>query len=122
MYLAQGNRRSISGQVARAYRYPLRRWRDRVAPLALARMVPSDFDHPSIEMFRKNQEFVERFTGPAAIVWGDRDPVLGRLRSRLEKQFPNAPVTRTNAGHFLQEEVPDEIAAAVRDVARRLEG
>ncbi len=34
--------------------------------------------------------------------------------------FPDAPVTRTTAGHFPQEEVPDAIAAAVLDVARRV--
>jgi haloalkane dehalogenase len=122
MRLAQGDKSSIRGAVARAYRYPLRHVRDRVAPLALARMVPNDFDHPSIEPLRRNQQFVESFTGPAAIVWGDRDPVLGRLRTRIEGLFPNAPVTRTNGGHFLQEEVPDDIANAVRDVARRLDG
>jgi hypothetical protein len=30
------------------------------------------------------------------------------------------PVTETQAGHFLQEEVPEEIAAAVMDVNARL--
>ena len=34
----QGDRRSIRGEVARAYRWPLPTWRDRVAPLALARI------------------------------------------------------------------------------------
>jgi cis-3-alkyl-4-acyloxetan-2-one decarboxylase len=41
------------------------------------------------------------------------------VRTWIEKLLPDAPVTRTGAGHFLQEEVPDEIAAAVRDVAQR---
>lgn len=122
MRFTQGDRASISGHVARAYTYPLWRLRDNVAPLALARMVPNDFDHPSIEPLRRCQEWIERFDGPAAIVWGDRDPVLGRLRSWMEKLFPTAPVTRTDAGHFLQEEVPEEIASAVRDVAGRLTG
>jgi haloalkane dehalogenase len=122
MRFTQGDRTSIRGDVARAYTYPLWRLRDNAAPLALARMVPNDFDHPSIEPLRRCQAWIERFDGPAAIVWGDRDPVLGRLRTWMEKLFPNAPVTRTDAGHFLQEEVPGEIASAVRDVARRLTG
>lgn len=116
---AQGDKRSISGEVARAYRWPLRRFADRVAPLALARMVPDSETHPSVAPLRRCQELVDAFTGPAAIVWGDRDPVLGRVRSFVERRLPNAPVTRTAAGHFLQEEVPEALAAAVRDVTRR---
>ena len=54
-------------------------------------------------------------------MWGDRDPVLGRVRNWMQKLFPQAPMTRTQAGHFLQEEVPREIADAVRGVARELE-
>ena len=83
-------------------------------------MVPDTFDHPSIEPLRACQRYVEAFDGPAAIVWGDRDPVLGRVRGWMEKLFPDTPVTRTDAGHFLQEEVPIEIAAAIRDVASRM--
>jgi haloalkane dehalogenase len=46
-----------------------------------------------------------------------RDPVLGRVVNHLERMLPHARVTRTNAGHFLQEEVPRDIAAAIRSVA-----
>ena len=35
--------------------------------------------------------------------------------------FPNARVTETQAGHFLQEEVPVEIAAAIMRVVEELE-
>ena len=117
MALAQGDRASISGEVARAYRFPLRRFADRVAPLALARMVPGDHQHPSIPALARCEAWVQAFRGPAEVVWGDRDPVLGRARSRIEALLPQARVTRTRAGHFLQEEVPDDIAAAVRRVA-----
>lgn len=119
LHRAQGDPRSIRGDVARAYRFPLRGLARNVAPLALARMVPNSLDHPSVEPLRKCQELVESFGGPAAIVWGDRDPVLGRVRGRIEKLLPRARVTRTEAGHFLQEEVPEAIAEAVRDVAGR---
>jgi haloalkane dehalogenase len=119
---AQGDRASIRGDVARAYRWPLRSRRDNLAPLALARMVPDSLEHPSIAPLRRCQELVERFEGPAAIVWGDQDPVLGRVRSHIERLLPRAEVTRTEAGHFLQEEVPEAIAAAIRGVARRATG
>src|SRR5207244_644629 len=104
------------GDVLRAYRYPLAGLANNVAPLALARMVADTMEHVSIEPLRRCQAFMEAFTGPIAIVWGDRDPVLGGVLSHLQRMLPNAVVRRTNAGHFLQEEVPDVIAAAVGDV------
>ncbi len=118
LWLAQGDRRSIRGPIARAYRYPLRRLRDRVAPLALARMVPDSMRHPSLPDLARCGELFTSLPGPVEVVWGDRDPVLGRGRSRIEKLRPDATVTRTNAGHFLQEEVPDVIGDAVRRAAR----
>jgi haloalkane dehalogenase len=88
-----------------------------VAPLALTRMVPDGPDHPSVPLLRAVADLVEGYTGPAAIVWGDRDPVLGRVRDRVARSLPQAVVTRTAGGHFLQEEHPAEIAAAIRSVA-----
>jgi cis-3-alkyl-4-acyloxetan-2-one decarboxylase len=117
LWAAQGDRRSIRGEVSRAYQWPLRRLRDNAAPLALARMVPDTLTHPTIPALERCQSVVEKFTGPTAIVWGDRDPVLGKVRSHIERLVPRARVTRTQAGHFLQEEVPAEIADGIRYVA-----
>jgi haloalkane dehalogenase len=117
LWIAQSDRRSISGEVSRAYRWPLRHRLDRAAPLALARMVPDGEAHPSVGPLRKSEAFVQAFRGPTAIVWGDKDPILGRARRRIERLLPAAKVTLTNAGHFLQEEVPLDIAAAIRQVA-----
>jgi haloalkane dehalogenase len=117
LWMAQGDRRTMRGQVAEAYREPLRRLRDNVAALALARMVPDSEQHPSMQALARCQRVIERYAGPAAIVWGDKDPVLGRVRTHIERLLPHARVTRTQAGHFLQEEVPNEIAEAIRFVA-----
>lgn len=111
--MAQGDKASIKGHVSRAYRYPLRSRLANQAPLALTRMVPDSMEHPSVPALRRIGAFVRSYRGPAEIVWGDRDPVLGRARSHIERMLPAARVTRTNAGHFLQEEVPDEIAEAI---------
>ena len=120
LWLAQGDRRSLlRGPAARAYRWPLRRVRDRVAPLAMARMVPDGPDHPSIDSLHEGQTWLESFEGPMALVWGKRDPILGRALARHERAFPRAPVTTTGAGHFLQEQVPHALAAAIEDVIAR---
>jgi len=114
LHKAQGDPASIRGTTARAYRWPLRTWARRAAPLALARRVPDSRDHPSVPALERGDLWARTAAGPTALVWGQRDPVLGRALKRHEEAFPDAPVTRTEAGHFLQEEVPDELAAAVR--------
>ena len=120
LHLSQGDRASIRGDVARAYRWPLSELADRAAPLALARMVPdSTHDHPSIPELHVTQQLFESARVPIALVWGNRDPILGRVINHLERLRPDATVTRTEAGHFLQEEVPDALAAAAIDVATR---
>jgi haloalkane dehalogenase len=117
--LGQGEHDNITGDVARAYTYPLRTWRDRGAVLTMAREVPNSMDHPSVALLKRCQAFVESFEGPAALVWGDRDPVLGRVKNRTARLLPQASVTSTQGGHFLQEQVPVEIADAIRGVANQ---
>jgi haloalkane dehalogenase len=116
---AQGDRSSIRGAVAGAYRYPLRHIRDRAAPLAMARMVPDGPEHPSIPALRRCRETITELDVPIEVVWGDRDPILGGVIGWIEKLLPAARITRTGAGHFLQEEVPSEIAAAIRRISAR---
>lgn len=119
---AQGDRRSIRGDVARAYRWPLRRLSERIAPLALARMVPDDLGHPSMPALLRGEMWLKSFHaagGPMAFVWGERDPILGRALRKHVEAFPSVPVTRTRAGHFLQEEVPEDLANAIREVTVR---
>jgi haloalkane dehalogenase len=55
----------------------------------------------------------------AVIVWPDRDPVFGdgELR-RWREQWPDAEVVPLRgASHFVQEDAPGEIAAAVRSLS-----
>jgi haloalkane dehalogenase len=113
LHLAQGDRRSIGRGERRAYRWPLRRIKDRTAPLALARLVPQDLDRPALQTLKEAESWAESFTGPVGLVWGMRDPVLGRSLRGMKKLFPGASVVETEAGHFLQEEVPEELAAAI---------
>ena len=120
LFTAQGDKRSIRGDVARAYRWPLREHHDNAAPLALARMVPDSVDHPSVPYLRRSERAWAQIAAshvPVELVWGERDPILGRALKRTRAMFPDAKVTVTQAGHFLQEEVPREIADAILHVS-----
>lgn len=112
----QGDHASIGLGEKAAYAWPLRFPWDRAAPLALARMVPTSESHPSTRPLDAIGAWVERYDRPAALVWGTRDPILGRALSRHARALPQASVRETSAGHFLQEEVPDQIAAAIAEL------
>ena len=88
-----------------------------VAPLALARRVPNGEDHPSMPELGRVEEWVRAFRGPVALVWGRKDPILGRTLKRLQEALPRATVVETDAGHFLQEEVPEQLSEAIRAVS-----
>ncbi len=120
LHRVQGQPDSIRGVIAKAYRFPLHRYRDNLAPLALARMVPDSMEHQSIKPLKICQKFVESYKGPCEIVWGDSDPILGRAVKRVENLLPQAKVTRTNAGHFIQEEEPKLIANSIKEIRKKI--
>lgn len=120
--IVQGDPKSISGKVARAYLYPLKGWTKNAAPLALARMVPNSHQHPSVLALKEVEEMTRAFSGPAAIVWGKRDPILGRVLNSIKAVLPQASVELTEAGHFIQEEEPAKIAKAIQEVRAQLDG
>lgn len=112
----QGDKHSIDAVAMRAYAWPFRHVWDRAAPLALARMVPDSDTHDSTSTLDEMGAWVEGFTGPTTLVWGMRDPILGRALRRHREALPHAEVIETQAGHFLQEEVPEVLAEAIRGV------
>jgi haloalkane dehalogenase len=119
LHTSQGDRSSIRGEVARAYRWPLAHVADREAPLALARLVPDSLSHRSVPALQVTDELFRTIQIPISLVWGDRDPILGRVINHLARVRPDATVVRTQAGHFLQEEVPEPLATAILDIVAR---
>lgn len=118
----QGDPDSIPAEVSALYGRPVQESGNNKAPLALMRMVTDGPDHPSTPQMQIIEQYVAGLDIPAEIVWGMKDPILGKGLPLMQANFPGAPVTETQAGHFLQEEVPGEIAAAVMRVVARIPG
>ena len=109
----QGDPESWTPEVAELYGKPLFDDGNAKAPLAMMRMVTDGPNHPSTPAMIQIEEYVKTLDIPSEIVWGMKDPILGKALTRMQQNFPDAPVIQTDAGHFLQEEVPIEIANAL---------
>ena len=107
---------SFSRDVMKAYKYPLRKLKDNCGPLALARMVPNNMNHPSVPLEKEIEKFLQQYNGPAQIVWGMNDPVMWKLRRRTSRLLPQAKVIKTEAGHFVQEETPEKVIESIKEI------
>lgn len=113
MHRTQGDPDQLTADVANLYGKPVMESGNAKAPLAMMRMVPDGPNHPSVPAMRMIESYVQGLDIPAEIVWGMNDPILGKGLPMMKQSFPQARVTETQGGHFLQEEVPVEIAAAL---------
>ncbi|MAI94015.1 MAG: haloalkane dehalogenase [Halieaceae bacterium] len=109
----QGDPTTMPPDVLDLYRRPLQDSGNAKATLALMRMVPDGPDHASAPALRDIEHYVTGLDIPVELVWGMNDPILAKALPVMQELFPAAPVTETEAGHFLQEEVPEAIAAAI---------
>jgi haloalkane dehalogenase len=107
---------SFDSESMKAYKYPLRKFKNNCAPLALARMVPNSMHHPSVSIEQEIETYLSSYDGPAQIVWGMNDPVMWKLRRRTSRLLPQAKVVKTQAGHFVQEETPEEVITAIKEI------
>ena len=80
-------------------------------------LVPIMPDNPAIAANRAAWRVFEQWQKPFLTAFSDGDPVTAGRHVRFQETIPGARrqqhVTIVGAGHFLQEEKPDELASAV---------
>lgn len=115
----QGDPASITQDAIDLYARPVRESGNSKAPVALMRMVTDGPSHKTAPAMQTIEAYARGLNIPIELIWGMQDPVLSRGLPMMKQLFPQAPVTETDAGHFLQEEVPADIAAAILRVVEQ---
>ena len=113
-----GTAQGLSDEVRETYDAPFPTPESKAGVLAFPELVPTDLDHPNTGPMNRVLEALTRWEMPALVVWGAEDTVLPfRFARRFVELIPGArgPVLIEGASHFLQEDKPDEVAAAIRE-------
>jgi len=86
LHMAQGDRGSIGRNERRAYRWPLRAFKDRTAPLALTRLVPLSLDSPTYRTLKEAEDWARSVSyGACAIRSSDLPSKASRSSSLTPK-------------------------------------
>jgi haloalkane dehalogenase len=118
---SQNDPATMSPDVIALYSTPLKEDRNSKGPLAFMRMSVLSPENPDTPLLLATEDYVRNRPVPTEIVWGVNDPVLGARLSDMQALLPSATLVETEAGHFLQEEVPAEIAASIQRVHLRMQ-
>jgi haloalkane dehalogenase len=107
----------LSEEEAAAYRAPFPSAEYQTGARAFPRLVPTHADDPGVYENRQAIEKLRTLDLPVFIAWGEEDPITRPAESMLRGVFKNAAATLwiRGAGHFLQEDAGEEIAAKLRD-------
>jgi haloalkane dehalogenase len=115
--VASGCRTRLSPEVLAAYDAPFPGPEFMAGPRAMPGLVPTTPDDPASAANRSAWTELGTWTKPFLVAFSDSDPITGGMAPILERAIPGAagishPVI-AGAGHFLQEDAGDRLAAAI---------
>src|SRR3954452_3347084 len=113
-----GTSQGLSDEVREAYDAPFPTPESKAGALAFPELVPTDPDHQNTAPMNRVRDTLREWHKPALVVWGADDGVLPvGIAHAMAELIPGArgPVLIEGASHFVQEDKPDEVAAAIRE-------
>jgi haloalkane dehalogenase len=117
-----GCRSVLPDEVLAAYQAPFPDPSYMAAVRAMPNLVPTSPDDPATEANRAAWQRLTEWRKPFLVAFSDGDPITGAMGPVLKRAVPGAagldhPVIE-GAGHFLQEDAGDRLAAAIVDFVR----
>jgi cis-3-alkyl-4-acyloxetan-2-one decarboxylase len=113
-------RRDLDPQMMAAYRAPFPDYWSRAGTLAFQRDIPLTERDASAPLMASINKRLADLDVPMLLVWGMRDPVFQPVFLEQWRQlFPGARVVElADASHFLVEDSPDAVTAAIEEFLR----
>jgi haloalkane dehalogenase len=106
----------IADEVLEAYNAPFPTPESKAGVLAFPELVPTELDHPSAAKMLEVRAALESWEKPTLVLFSDSDPIFSPAAAeRVAERIPGAGPAEivAGAGHFLQEEKGEEIAARI---------
>jgi haloalkane dehalogenase len=106
--------RGLSDELVAAYDAPFPTPESKAGILAFPEQVPTEPDHPNTAPLLAIREELKSWSKPALVLFGDSDPIFApAVADRISELIPGALPAETiaNAGHFVQEDAGEEVAA-----------
>jgi haloalkane dehalogenase len=119
--LAIVRKEKITPQLMAAYRAPFPDYNSRVPTMAI-QDVPLRTDQPSYPTMKAIQEKLGTLNVPTCIIWGEDDHIFppDAVLPIWQGIYPHGEVHMVpRAGHFLQEDAPEEICETIKDFMKR---
>jgi haloalkane dehalogenase len=117
-----GCRRRLSADERRAYDAPFTPPGSIAGARAFPKLVPLTPRDPAIKANRAAWDALEHWEKPFLTVFSDGDPITRGAERSFQRRVPGAAAQehrRPHAGHFLQEDVPEELARAINELIAR---
>jgi haloalkane dehalogenase len=118
----KGTVRGLSDAERGAYDAPFPDERYKAGARQFPALVPITDAHASVAECKRAWEVLEKFDKPFLTAFSDGDPITRGGERIFQRRVPGAKgqphTTIRHAGHFLQEDKPEELAALIHDLAR----
>jgi haloalkane dehalogenase len=120
--LNAGTRTRLAPETMAAYDAPFPNDAYKAGARAFPRLVPTEPDDPAVPANRAAWAALGRWEKPFLTAFGKQDPILGWADRALQRHIPgalNQPHREfAHAGHFVQEDAGEELAAITADFVR----
>lgn len=106
----------LDEEVVEAYNAPFPVPESKAGVLAFPELVPTEIDHPSAAKMLEVRAALEHWERPTLVLFSDSDPIFSTVAAEhMASRIPGAGPAEIvpGAGHFLQEDKGEEIAARI---------